>query len=79
MLNVLNQETFGAHTVNEMLWGYNDTLFKLAKDIMPPEHVLPHDMFGLLAGVSIFIVLRYNFPSKHEVTHRRTLCSFAVE
>lgn len=50
MLNVLNQETFGAHTVNEMLWGYNDTLFKLAKDIMPPEHVLPHDMFGLLAG-----------------------------
>ena len=52
MLNVLNQETFSVHTVKEMLWGYNDTLFKLAKDVMPPEQVLPHDMFGLFVGVS---------------------------
>lgn len=52
MLNVLNQETFTVRSVQEFMWGYNDSLFRLAKDVMPPENVVPHDLFGLFVGVS---------------------------
>ena len=52
MLNVLNQETFTVKSVKDLLWGYEDSLFKLAKDVMPPENVVPHDNFGLFVGVS---------------------------
>ena len=51
MLGVLNQETFTVRSVREFMWGYNDSLFKLAKDVMPPENVVPHDLFGLFVGV----------------------------
>lgn len=52
MLNVLNQETITVKSVRDLLWGYEDSLFKLAKDVMPPENVVPHDKFGLFVGVS---------------------------
>lgn len=52
MLGVLNQETFTVRSVRDLMWGYNDSLFKLAKDVMPPENVVPHDLFGLFVGVS---------------------------
>lgn len=55
MLGVLNQETFTVRSVSEFMWGYNDSLFKLAKDVMPPENVVPHDLFGLFVGVSASI------------------------
>lgn len=51
MLGVLNQETFTVRSVRELMWGYSDSLFKLAKDVMPPENVVPHDEFGLFVGV----------------------------
>ncbi|XP_046635934.1 scavenger receptor class B member 1-like isoform X1 [Daphnia pulicaria] len=50
MLGVLNQETFTVRSVRDLMWGYNDSLFKLAKDVMPPENVVPHDLFGLFVG-----------------------------
>lgn len=50
MLNVLNQETITVKSVRDLLWGYEDSLFKLAKDVMPPENVVPHDKFGLFVG-----------------------------
>nr|CAH0101993.1 unnamed protein product [Daphnia galeata] len=49
MLGVLNQETFTVRSVREFMWGYNDILFKLARDVMPPD-VVPHDLFGLFVG-----------------------------
>lgn len=60
MLGVLNQEAVVVHTIRDLLWGYNDTLFKLAKDIMPPENVPPFDQFGLFVGVSFFPI---TFPT----------------
>lgn len=59
MLGVLNQETFTVRSVRDLMWGYNDSLFKLAKDVMPPENVVPHDLFGLFVGVCfIFFFLK---------------------
>lgn len=52
MLGVLQQDTFTVRSVGELMWGYNDSLFRLAKDVMPPENVVPHDLFGLFVGVS---------------------------
>ena len=60
MLNVLNQETITTKSVKDLLWGYEDSLFKLAKDVMPPENVVPHDKFGLFVGVSELKVLKKN-------------------
>ncbi len=60
MLGVLNQETFTVRSVRDLMWGYNDSLFKLAKDVMPPENVVPHDLFGLFVGVC-FIFLNHSF------------------
>ena len=56
MLGVLNQETFTVRSVGELMWGYNDSLFRLAKDVMPPENVVPHDLFGLFVGVSPILI-----------------------
>jgi len=52
LFGVLNQETFIKKTVKELLWGYNDTLIAIAKDMMPPDRVIPHDKFGFFVGVS---------------------------
>lgn len=67
MLGVLNQETFAVHSVRELMWGYSDSLFKLAKDVMPPENVVPHDEFGLFVGVSetIFTYFSITFTCKY--------------
>lgn len=50
LFGVLNQEVVIQKTIKELLWGYNDTLIKLAKDMMPPGRVIPHDMFGFFVG-----------------------------
>lgn len=63
MLNVLNQETITVKSVRDLLWGYEDSLFKLAKDVMPPENVVPHDKFGLFVGVSIALCNNYSLSS----------------
>ena len=61
-----------------MLWGYNDTLFKLAKDVMPAEHVLPHDQFGLLVGVS-FLLFHQTVGDVLMTRHFLSLRSWCVE
>jgi hypothetical protein len=61
MLGVLNQETFTVRSVRDLMWGYNDSLFKLAKDVMPPENVVPHDLFGLFVGVCFIFFLFITF------------------
>lgn len=69
MLGVLNQETFTVRSVRDLMWGYNDSLFKLAKDVMPPENVVPHDLFGLFVGVCfIFFFFFLNFNQQRLLT-----------
>lgn len=42
-------------TVGQLLWGYDDPLMELAKE-MSPDTKLPFEKFGLLVGVSIFVI-----------------------
>ncbi|CAL4144053.1 unnamed protein product, partial [Meganyctiphanes norvegica] len=46
MLDVLKEDPFAAHTVKELMWGYDDPLLKIAKEIMPPDQQMPFDEFG---------------------------------
>lgn len=46
MLDVLKEEPFAPHTVKELMWGYDDPLIKIAKEIMPPDQQMPYDQFG---------------------------------
>lgn len=46
MLEVLKEEPIVAHSVKELMWGYEDPLLKIAKDILPPDQRLPFDKFG---------------------------------
>lgn len=46
ILEVLKEEPFISRSVNELMWGYEDPLLKIAKDILPPGQRLPYDKFG---------------------------------
>ena len=73
LFGVLNQETFVVKTVRDLLWGYNDTLIKLAKDMMPADRVIPHDKFGFFVGVSFPLFLGW-FPSASILIGRNDFC-----
>lgn len=36
--------------MGQLLWGYEDPLLKLAKDVVPKEQKLPYEEFGVLYG-----------------------------
>uniref|UniRef100_A0A0P4WMB1 Scavenger receptor class B member 1 n=1 Tax=Scylla olivacea TaxID=85551 RepID=A0A0P4WMB1_SCYOL len=46
MLEVLGTKPFVTKTVGQLMWGYDDPLLKIAKDIIPPDKRLPHEQFG---------------------------------
>ncbi|KAK8737266.1 hypothetical protein OTU49_004416, partial [Cherax quadricarinatus] len=46
MLEVLSEKPFISRTVSDLMWGYDDPLLRIAKDIIPPEQRLPYDKFG---------------------------------
>ncbi|XP_063219988.1 lysosome membrane protein 2 [Bacillus rossius redtenbacheri] len=50
IMDILKIKPFVNVTVHEILWGYEDTLLKLAKDVVPKEQKLPYDEFGLMYG-----------------------------
>lgn len=50
MLEVLEKGPFATRNVSDFLWGYEDELIKMARDIMPPENRLPTDYFGFFYG-----------------------------
>ena len=53
MLEVLEKGPFATRNVSDFLWGYEDPLIKMARDIMPPENRLPTDYFGFFYGVGV--------------------------
>jgi len=68
-MDILKVKPFVEVSVGQLLWGYEDPLLKLAKDVVPKEQKLPYEEFGLLYGVGIL-----NFTSKylkHAVDSRR--------
>lgn len=50
IMDILKIKPFVEVSVGQLLWGYEDPLLKLAKDVVPKEHKLPYDQFGLLYG-----------------------------
>ncbi|KAK7007733.1 putative cd36, partial [Halocaridina rubra] len=50
MLEVLKEEPIVTHSVRELMWGYEDALLKIAKDILPPSQRLPFDKFGFFVN-----------------------------
>jgi hypothetical protein len=51
-MDILKIKPFVEVTVEQLLWGYEDPLLKLAKDVVPKEQKLPYEEFGLMYGVS---------------------------
>nr|XP_018906943.1 PREDICTED: scavenger receptor class B member 1 isoform X1 [Bemisia tabaci] len=50
IMDILKIKPFVEVSVGQLLWGYEDPLLKLAKDVVPKEQKLPYDEFGLLYG-----------------------------
>lgn len=52
IMDILKIKPFVEVTVGQLLWGYEDPLLKLAKDVVPKEQKLPYEEFGLMYNVS---------------------------
>jgi hypothetical protein len=65
IMDILKIKPFVEVTVGQLLWGYEDPLLKLAKDVVPKEQKLPYEEFGLMYGVSDHFYLAF---STHENT-----------
>ncbi|XP_077301238.1 scavenger receptor class B member 1-like [Arctopsyche grandis] len=50
IMDILKIKPFVEVSVGQLLWGYEDPLLKLAKDVIPKEQKLPYEEFGLLYG-----------------------------
>ncbi|KAK2583551.1 hypothetical protein KPH14_009505 [Odynerus spinipes] len=50
IMDTLKIKPFVEVSIGQLLWGYEDPLLKLAKDVVPKEQKLPYDQFGLLYG-----------------------------
>ncbi|XP_076255610.1 epithelial membrane protein isoform X1 [Rhynchophorus ferrugineus] len=48
IMDILKIKPFVEVSVGQLLWGYEDPLLKLAKDVVPKEQKLPYEEFGLL-------------------------------
>lgn len=50
IMDILKIKPFVEVSVGQLLWGYEDPLLKLAKDVVTKEQKLPYEEFGLLYG-----------------------------
>ncbi|XP_068086311.1 scavenger receptor class B member 1 isoform X2 [Anabrus simplex] len=50
IMDILKVKPFVEVSVHQLLWGYEDPLLKLAKDVVPKEQKLPYEEFGLMYG-----------------------------
>uniref|UniRef100_A0A1B6ES61 Scavenger receptor class B member 1 n=1 Tax=Cuerna arida TaxID=1464854 RepID=A0A1B6ES61_9HEMI len=50
IMDILKIQPFVEVSVGQLLWGYEDPLLKLAKDVVPKEQKLPYEEFGLMYG-----------------------------
>ncbi|XP_050066463.1 scavenger receptor class B member 1-like [Aphis gossypii] len=50
IMDILKVKPFVEVSVGQLLWGYEDPLLKLAKDVVPKEQKLPYEEFGLMYG-----------------------------
>lgn len=50
IMDILKVKPFVEVSVGQLLWGYEDPLLKLAKDVVPKDQKLPYEEFGLMYG-----------------------------
>lgn len=50
IMDILKIKPFVEVSVGQLLWGYEDPLLKLAKDVVPTDQKLPYEQFGLFYG-----------------------------
>nr|XP_022899774.1 lysosome membrane protein 2-like isoform X2 [Onthophagus taurus]XP_022899775.1 lysosome membrane protein 2-like isoform X2 [Onthophagus taurus] len=48
IMDILKVKPFIEVSVGQLLWGYDDPLLKLAKDVVPKDQKLPYEQFGLM-------------------------------
>lgn len=48
IMDILKIKPFVEVSVGQLLWGYEDPLLKLAKDVVPKDQKLPYEEFGLM-------------------------------
>lgn len=59
IMDILKIKPFVEVSVGQLLWGYEDPLLKLAKDVVPKEQKLPYDEFGLMYGKNATHAVRF--------------------
>lgn len=85
IMDILKIKPFVEVSVGQLLWGYEDPLLKLAKDVVTKDQKLPYDEFGLMYGknstspdrITVFTgvddITKYNvidkFNGKTHLTH----------
>lgn len=69
IMDILKIKPFVEVSVGQLLWGYEDPLLKLAKDVVSKEQKLPYDQFGLLYGKNSTMADWYTiFTGQQDVT-----------
>lgn len=69
IMDILKIKPFVEVSVEQLLWGYEDPLLKLAKDVVPKEQKLPYDQFGLFYGKNSTIPDLYTiFTGANDIT-----------
>ncbi|XP_050061289.1 lysosome membrane protein 2 isoform X3 [Aphis gossypii] len=66
IMDILKVKPFVEVSVGQLLWGYEDPLLKLAKDVVPKEQKLPYEEFGLMYGLQ-YIVDQYDVKTLPEL------------
>lgn len=59
IMDILKIKPFVEVSVGQLLWGYEDPLLKLAKDVVPKEQKLPYEEFGVLYGKNSTSPVKY--------------------
>lgn len=69
IMDILKIKPFVEVSVGQLLWGYEDPLLKLAKDVVPKEQKLPYEEFGVMYGKNSTSPVNNNTHNLHTWTN----------
>lgn len=78
IMDILKIKPFVEVSVGQLLWGYEDPLLKLAKDVVPKEQKLPYDEFGLMYGKNGTFRVRFHAFCMWKVSWFITFLPFRI-
>lgn len=74
IMDILKIKPFVEVSVGQLLWGYEDPLLKLAKDVVPKEQKLPYEEFGLMYGKNSTSQVNYYNIQKKTLLKMTVVC-----